>query len=942
MPALRRLEPSAPQAAVAPSGRGPVAATGRDAPEGHHRAFVRWALVLTLLLGAGWGAHLLFEIGIAGRFDAVSPSDVVAHGMAQLWGFVALFVAGVALRHLPSATGRAPASRAVRRTILASVVLGVAASYLWSLRPASLAALGPASAALLALGAAGYAAFLRGQLRGRSDPFALAVAASGLWLVLWAGLTLALASRDPSSGPGAFSPRERLLSMELPLFGLALGSVYAFGPRLLPGFLACRPPPHGVLLATLALHNVGLLTLVGGRVAARPAIVASGLALVLAAAVLFVVALRRPRGRAALPSRSPAPAVLAWTIRVALLWLPLSLGAMTALALAEAVGGTEMPHAYHGATRHAFTVGFLVTLMLGIGQRLLPVLGGRPPAPPPWAGAIFALLSAGNALRIATQVATERFAVAYAVLPLSSVLELLAIALFAVAAWRATSRPPRVEPRRRTPGEGSRGRPALVGLRLAALVGTAASATLLADVVRPGRGFCPLKRGCAEASASPLGSLLGVPTAAVGAVAFLGLLFLTIVGTRWARALIRPAALLAALGGAAFLSYQALALAAFCPFCVIADAAGLAAGLAVLGGAGAALDGVARARGRWAWGALAGALVAGPLLWPRAERPAWTEVPPIAASEGELAPLRETGEVAGVPVNPSAPSAEAATPATAPPIDSITAAVAGDPGAEEPGPVEVLPSAEDVAPAQPDPPRPTAAGPEEPAVSDMSHASPPPESPAVEVPSRQVPFDLPPPAAMPPLPAAPPATPSATPTAPAAPAPAAREPSSPPAAAPPSALPSVALVEFLNPFCAHCRATHARLDRAVGSAEARVVRYRVYVWSSPTPPLWARACAAAAAAGKEDALFSELLSCDRDTPESIWGAARRVGLDVRALSAAVDRGDVAARLAAERRRVEASSLRALPTLDVGRRRLEGEQSEAEIRAAIRAAAVGPR
>ena len=58
--------------------RGQLAARRPDAPEAHHRAFVRWALALTLLFGAGWGAHLLFEIGLAGRFDAVSGSDVVA------------------------------------------------------------------------------------------------------------------------------------------------------------------------------------------------------------------------------------------------------------------------------------------------------------------------------------------------------------------------------------------------------------------------------------------------------------------------------------------------------------------------------------------------------------------------------------------------------------------------------------------------------------------------------------------------------------------------------------------------------------------------------------------------------------------------------------------------------------------------------------------------
>jgi hypothetical protein len=418
---------------------------GRDAPEGHHRAFVRWALVLTLLLGAGWGAHLLFEIGIAGRFDAVSASDVVAHGMAQLWGFVALFVVGVTVRHLPLTTGRAPASRSARRLVLGAIVLGVAASYLWSLRPAALAWLGPASGALLALGALGHAAFLRRQLRGRRGPFPAALAASGLWLVAWAALTLGLAVRAPAEGPGAFAAHERLLLMEIPLFGLALGSVHAFGPRLLPGFLGLPAPSRGGLLATIALHNVGLLALVSGRVLAEPAVVAGGLMLVLAGTAALVAALHGLCARRGAAVPSPKARIAARTVRVSFAWLPLSLAAMAVLALAEAVGGSAMPHAYHGATRHAFTVGFLVTLMLGVGQRLLPVLSCRPPAWPGSAGPVLLLVSAGNLARIVTQVATEHWTAAYAVLPLSSVLELAAIALFTVSAWRTTS--PRGAPR---------------------------------------------------------------------------------------------------------------------------------------------------------------------------------------------------------------------------------------------------------------------------------------------------------------------------------------------------------------------------------------------------------------------------------------------------------------------------------------------------------------
>jgi protein-disulfide isomerase len=150
----------------------------------------------------------------------------------------------------------------------------------------------------------------------------------------------------------------------------------------------------------------------------------------------------------------------------------------------------------------------------------------------------------------------------------------------------------------------------------------------------------------------------------------------------------------------------------------------------------------------------------------------------------------------------------------------------------------------------------------------------------------------------------------------------------------------VTIVEYLNPFCVHCRRTHERLERVIPAAGVRARRHRVQVWSTATPPLWARACAAAATLGREDALWAELLRAEGESPHAIWAAARRAGLDPYALSAAVSRGDSAARIDAHRQYALSARLTRVPTIDIGRRRLQGEQSEAELRAAIQVAAAG--
>jgi 2-hydroxychromene-2-carboxylate isomerase len=112
---------------------------------------------------------------------------------------------------------------------------------------------------------------------------------------------------------------------------------------------------------------------------------------------------------------------------------------------------------------------------------------------------------------------------------------------------------------------------------------------------------------------------------------------------------------------------------------------------------------------------------------------------------------------------------------------------------------------------------------------------------------------------------------------------------------------------------------------------------RVYTWADGRYPLWARACAYAETLGLEDRMFEELVRARSDRPEEIYAAARRAGIDPSALRREAGDPTPPARLVRDRRRVVAARLEVLPTIDVGRRRLLGEQSLAELREALSAA-----
>ena len=75
-------------------------------------------------------------------------------------------------------------------------------------------------------------------------------------------------------------------------------------------------------------------------------------------------------------------------------------------------------------------------MILGIGQRLLPILGHTLLAWPRLVVPIFVLISAGNFLRVASEIATPWWAPAFYVMPFSAILELAALLLFTASVVR--------------------------------------------------------------------------------------------------------------------------------------------------------------------------------------------------------------------------------------------------------------------------------------------------------------------------------------------------------------------------------------------------------------------------------------------------------------------------------------------------------------------------
>jgi hypothetical protein len=362
----------------------------------------------------------------------------VAHGAAQLWGFVALFVVGIALRYLPMVTAGPRPGRALCGLLLAAFLTGVIGGFAWSLAAPGAGGLGPLSGAGLVLAAALFLGFLLRQLAGKlTATWARSVVAAGVWMVLWAGATLLLRSRAAAEGAGAYGEPERQLLMELTIFGFCLNAIYGFGQRLLSGIVGSATPHGGLVAGTFWLHNAGVLLLAAGHVGRLAWAGPLGAAATAAGAFSYAVGMRGfVRVRRTAPRPEVGQGVLGRYVQLAFFWLLAGLALLLAGDLYWTARGLAPPHAYLGAVRHGLTVGFMTTLILGVGQRLLPVLGHTLLPWPRLVLPTFVLIATGNLLRVLTELATPLSAAAFVVLPFSAVLELAALALFTANALR--------------------------------------------------------------------------------------------------------------------------------------------------------------------------------------------------------------------------------------------------------------------------------------------------------------------------------------------------------------------------------------------------------------------------------------------------------------------------------------------------------------------------
>jgi hypothetical protein len=124
-------------------------------------------------------------------------------------------------------------------------------------------------------------------------------------------------------------------------------------------------------------------------------------------------------------------------IRTAYGWLLVACGMMPLFPLYGVLTRQIFAHTYMGSYRHAFTVGFISLMILGVSSRVVPILAGVDSRKMDSLWGPFILINVGCAGRVVLQLATDFVPhFAYPLLGITGFVELIALLWWGVELWR--------------------------------------------------------------------------------------------------------------------------------------------------------------------------------------------------------------------------------------------------------------------------------------------------------------------------------------------------------------------------------------------------------------------------------------------------------------------------------------------------------------------------
>ncbi len=450
--------------------RNPVTATSPavDAPRNPlddladtiYRRFFKAGIAVILTVGAVWGAYLLLQIARHGSFTAASIHDINAHGHAQIFGWMGLFVMGFAYQAFPrmkhSSLWRPDLANFTFYLMVFGVFVRAIAEPLHGtplMRELVVtASVAEIAAIVLCLTIVWTTLRRSGKPLEIHDSYVLAALA--FFLIQAVGDAALAYGTITAAGPAdtlALVATYQAALRDVQIHGFGLLIILGVGLRMFPVLFGLHRPSQRLqrlVLPLLVLAVLGeaasviLMRRTGGHAWAGPLY----LAMFILAATSIALTCRW--SLLARPTESDRSVKF---VRASVLWLQISMLLLLAaplymlVALPASASLSEsgrhaveigFSHAYYGAVRHAITVGFISLMILGMAAKVVPTLNGvdirrlRPLWVP------FVLVNTGCALRVVLQIGTDFSTTAFPLVGISGLLEVTGIAIWGVHLWR--------------------------------------------------------------------------------------------------------------------------------------------------------------------------------------------------------------------------------------------------------------------------------------------------------------------------------------------------------------------------------------------------------------------------------------------------------------------------------------------------------------------------
>jgi hypothetical protein len=421
-----------------------------------YRPFFRAGISVVLTLGASWGVLLLLRIALTGSFTAASLHEVNAHGHAQIFGWVGLFVMGFAYQAFPRFKHTSLKHPRLSYATLGLMLVGlicraalepIATTWTWLAVPAII------GSAIETIAVGTFVWIILATLLGASkrlefyDAYILTALfwffAQTVYEAIYFTATIHAVDR-PHLLDLVATWQGPLRDMQI--HGFAMMMILGVSQRLFHNFYGLPAPRTRRSLVLLAVLNLAIVGELVGFVLMRMAGHAWAAlwyssVVVLAVAVTLLITDWHIFSRTGESDRSLK------FLRTAYIWLFTSLAMLVLLPVYQFVvlprwaPGCDavrigFSHAYHGAVRHAITVGFISLMIMGVAGKVVPTLAGFNVRLLNKMWLPFVLVNAGCALRVSMQTLTDFTSAAFPIAGASGLLELTGLALWAIPLWR--------------------------------------------------------------------------------------------------------------------------------------------------------------------------------------------------------------------------------------------------------------------------------------------------------------------------------------------------------------------------------------------------------------------------------------------------------------------------------------------------------------------------